>query len=1176
MRRSLFVTFTIARVEARLALRSHVWRIALILNCALLLFIRILEQVITRILGGGPRMLRSVAHIHRHAAIGLPSLPSTYPLVSLMYANVFIALSMGIIAAASIARERDLDTNEPVKAKDFSLVAWAAGKTGGLFFAFAVHVAAVLALTLVHALVFEETSPTAAGYLVYPSLVSLPVFAFFTGLGMFLRSVTGSRALTVTAVAAATGLAVVFGSERLLYLFDAFAWGMPVLVSEITGFADLPALLVQRGAFLFAGAAMGGAAWLLMPRPRQSRAAVSFVLAATVVSFALALAMPAARTIDISRGRSLRADMMLASRELAAGPVPAPESYDIEIRHRGSEIAGRTTIVLRNEDPEPLDRYVFNLNPGLRVERVGRATGSKSADGTGNPELGFERRLHLCIITPQHPLAQGARDTIVVSYRGHIEDEACFPGCDEPVRWRASYPYEDWVSSMMSAGARMYAYRMIRFGKRSSFVGDRYVLLPPWSMWYPSPGVIRGSGDPLLERAFFAPYRLAFRSDAAERDARRLPLRDPGGTEGPGGEMPVEEDRVVREKKAGLTLVAQGKTLEERDGWTICETGHPSRDITLLAGEFTVRSVEVDSVGYSLATLTPDGEFMPSFAACADTVPDLIREIRGSTERRIGLTYPLPYMTIAETPVQFHAMKCPLVGNGQGYAQPGLLLLHERGSVEGIESFGVSREESLYSRVVRLGEPLPRRQAAEAFGDLVGHDILRDPACCPIGSFYGAAFHLRSGGCPVLDLALESYYAEGILYELDIDRPTFMNLVPLDEAGAALEGRSLAGIVEDRSSKETAALVVPFKGKELFLRLGSAAGAGRIGPLLESFMEAHRFEAVPDSVFFAAFLDRAGVDAASIVDTWYRSGEQPAFARREPEIFLVVDGDRERCQILVRARNEGTAAGLLRIVLKGSASADMRSGRQRHEEAHHFLFEPGEGKEVGILVDEAPRTVLVSTLLSRNIPAVVQTNVRGIEMRRRTAPFEGERPLPPGTFAPEPDEILVDDLDDGFEVIADPPGGLMRRVFGERDREKYETLLPKEPPDRWTRTVRVECFGRYIRSGMVTAAGRGDGVVRWTARLPGSGRYEVWHHMVDLWWMMTPEHRRKTAVQEYHFTVPHGDGIDRPVIRLCDHEPGWVRLGTYRFEAGEAAVELTDESPRWFIIADAVKFVRVR
>ena len=80
-----------------------------------------------------------------------------------------------------------------------------------------------------------------------------------------------------------------------------------------------------------------------------------------------------------------------------------------------------------------------------------RAADSGEADKNADPALEFERRLQLLVVEPRVPLAAGARDTITVSYEGNINDDACFPGCDESLRWRAAYYLQDLRESVFLA-----------------------------------------------------------------------------------------------------------------------------------------------------------------------------------------------------------------------------------------------------------------------------------------------------------------------------------------------------------------------------------------------------------------------------------------------------------------------------------------------------------------------------------------------------------------------------------------------------------------------------------------------------------------------------------------------------------------------------------------------------
>ena len=98
--------------------------------------------------------------------------------------------------------------------------------------------------------------------------------------------------------------------------------------------------------------------------------------------------------------------------------------------------------------------------------------------------------------------------------------------------------------------------------------------------------------------------------------------------------------------------------------------------------------------------------------------------------------------------------------------------------------------------------------------------------------------------------------------------------------------------------------------------------------------------------------------------------------------------------------------------------------------------------------------------------------------------------------------------------------------------------------------------------------------MRWTVDIPESGTSEIYYFMADCHDKVKLKHRKKMAVGKYHFSVSHDEGTDDLVMAVFDCKTGWNLMGTYYFSEGKATVELTDESPKFFIAADAVKWVK--
>ena len=221
--------------------------------------------------------------------------------------------------------------------------------------------------------------------------------------------------------------------------------------------------------------------------------------------------------------------------------------------------------------------------------------------------------------------------------------------------------------------------------------------------------------------------------------------------------------------------------------------------------------------------------------------------------------------------------------------------------------------------------------------------------------------------------------------------------------------------------------------------------------------------------------------------------------------------------------------------------------------------------------------MLVSTLVSRNIPSVLHTNFAEFELDERARPFDGERMLDTPLRVTEPGEIVVDNEDDGFEAGGKETHGFLGLRFrrgSERDDEKYEGIRFWNPPDnKWTPVTHSDFYGAYVRSAAYTKAGNGEATpASWTASVPESGTYEVYYYVSKI---RRPWGRGAgDKLGRYHFEIAHDDGTDEVDLDIDEAASGWNYLGTYYLSSGEATVLLTNESDGLLVIADAVKWVK--
>ena len=1106
---SIFRIWSIARYEAKVIMRGWLYRVALLVNIAVLIVLY---------------FIRSFSFKFFYA--GIFELPSSFPYLSFLASNGLIALTGAFIAAESYSRLRTLDTNEAVLSRDFCLLELVMGKAAALLAAFFLQAFMVCAVTLVYNLGFAKSDTLFLPYLLYPFLISLPSFVFFAGLAMFVQASARNRALTITIILGSVAFFILFASGRFFYTFDVLAVKIPMLLSYHTGFEGALVTVMQRSAWLLTGAAMSWAAFLIFRRPRQSRFMSGLMTASVPIFTVISIFMLYSCVRTFTSGIELRSRMV----ELAEGyrdePLVTPESFDIDMTHDGDEIGVTTTIAILNDCQTAINRYLFNVNKGLDVFLV---------ESSGR-SLDFTRDMQILVIYPDRSLEQGERDTITVMCRGTIDDRVCFPDADESVRWRGFGIYEDWYDEIDRFRFR---YSHFRFKRRHSWVRDDYMLLPPHSMWYPAPGVMRGSQDPAFEHRFFAQYAVDIQTD--------------------------EE----------LNVVSQGATEMIGPGHFTIVPAEKLPGLTLAAGRYTNRTVEVDGVDYSLSTLSSDSYFMPFAEALADTMPELIRELKDWIELNVGMDYPLGRFALVEVPSSFYCMRRPLVTNGLEYSQPGLILAPERGYRWDTTLFNRQRHE--YRETMSNAGMSPLDTKAYDFINMIKHSILLNMMYFPVSSWYSGIIHIDSEDCPLFDHAFESHLAEKMNWSLNINRPFNPGTGRLARAIISLNGTSLKALTADPTRRKESMNALPYKGKQLFLEIESFVGEEKLREFLAGFIWKNRWRNVDAREFYSAFEEISGVDLRPVADYWYQGEDLPGFTVEGPSWHGIHVDKGERCQVRLTACNRKKTAGLIGVIVNPVRSA---GGGGMQDERRVFRLEPGEAKELGIVTDFKARSIYINTFISENMPAMNMEYIGKKEYPyiEDAVLLDGSRSIDPSCFDTPDERILVDNIDPGFEVVSEPESSLLSRIIGGSRRlssgTTYRKFHPKEPPAIWREMVLGICYGRFVKSGHYVAAGTGTGRVRWTVDIPESGTYEVYHHMVDNWHSMKPKHRKNASVQEYHFSISHDEGVDEQVLAMHQCPLGWNLLGTYCFSKGKATVELTDESPKWFIIADAVKWVK--
>ena len=131
--------------------------------------------------------------------------------------------------------------------------------------------------------------------------------------------------------------------------------------------------------------------------------------------------------------------------------------HDLEVTPKDGGLSGSSQLHIRNEQPEAVQEVLLYLNPALQVESI-------EAKGQA---IAYKRENQ--VIRLQYPLASGATLDLSMRYAGHINETVCYTDILEEDYLDNSNPQFD-----------------IRLGKRSAWTEERFTLLTPECLWYPT------------------------------------------------------------------------------------------------------------------------------------------------------------------------------------------------------------------------------------------------------------------------------------------------------------------------------------------------------------------------------------------------------------------------------------------------------------------------------------------------------------------------------------------------------------------------------------------------------------------------------------------------------------------------------------------------------------------
>ena len=1087
--------------------------------------------------------------------------PASVPLINLYLLNIGQAIVVIFLASDFLRRDKKVDTNEVLYTRSMSNFEYVMGKTAGILRLFLSLNIVILMIGLLMNIISTTMTVDLTSYLWYLLIISVPTIVFSLGLAFMLMSLLKNQAITFLILLGIAALNMFWLNYRFGFIFDYMAFGLPVFKSGMIGFDNIALILNQRLFYLFLGLSLVLATVLLFKRLPQSKGHTIASACFMLIFLAGAVVCGFNTWSSFRKDINERSMVIDSNRQFENSIFVSLTDAEIDFRHDGSTFSSTATLKFRNSNRESLDRYLFSLNPYLKVNSVA---------SSGN-NLNYTKTNHIIEIEPTKPLLPGESDSITISYSGSVDESFCFPG------------YTDKFTD------NPYRVAMVNVNKKQAFLSDDYVLLTPEAHWYPVPGLNYYPSNPARIKIDFTRYTLRVKPGNG-----LVPVAQ--------GKMKKEGDYFVFTPESPLTGITlaignyRSDTLKV-DSVSYITWYYPGHDyykkdlaelkdtLNLLVSGI-MRELETSfSTKYPFKTLG-----LLEVPVQFYSYPRMSTQTRAELQPSLVLLpEKLSMLDNAGFLKRFTRQKKRMERNNQVITDKELQV---RLFNDFIRNTFISGENFRYRNGTMINEPVRYRLGP---------------------SFYFFRNNFFSAEYPVINAVFEAHLQKQVSPQSGL-RQMSGALSENDRANLILREASFRDVLAMNPGGDTIRTVLTVKGDYLFNLLRSKAGIEGFREWFPGYIDQNAFKSVDIITLNNDIKDKFGFEFYPYLSDWFTRKEQPGFIFTGLQANEVVVGDRVRYLVTFTAANPEQVTGIFNIsfrtggeggpnLITGSFQGGPRGGNytismqgrgmEASDISRIILLGPGEAKKIRIITDTQPREMLINTLFAKNIPGEITLPIdEVVKSGNRQDTHEGEETLaalPPYAY---PGELIVDNEDPGFDAgntVVQPP---LKKILGIKNRRgtSYEQINMFWAPEFWQPVVLSSYYGKYIRSSVYTRAAKGDKSVVWETGLDDPGFYDVWCYIGKTGDRMVvrsggpggaapppppgAESGGENIFKDMHYKIYHDEGVEEITVDFENAGAGWNMLGRYYISSDTAKVELTNQSSGRMVLGDAVKWVK--
>ncbi|HEY5469554.1 MAG TPA: hypothetical protein VIK07_03455 [Bacteroidales bacterium] len=1142
------------------------------------------------------------------------SISSTLPLINLYMLNIAQAIVVIFLAADFLKRDKKLDTNEVLYTRSMSNFEYIIGKSWGILRLFLSLNLIILAICLVVNIISKSASVDIAAYFYYLLIISIPTLVFSLGLAFTLMSLIKNQAITFLILLAYAAVNVFYIYFRAGNIFDYMAFGLPVFKSGIVGFDNLSEIINQRLIYFLAGLALIMSTILLFKRLPQSK--LHRIL--TVIFLFVCLGgsiICAFNTYNTYNNGVVEKRMVIETNKVYENKIFATvTNASIEFTHNGNSFDAKAALIISNDNNDPINKYYFSLNPSLTVTKI----------SSGGRDLNFKRINHIIEITPEKSLNAGDSTNIDFVYSGSINESFCYPNYSDNIK---ENPYK--IS-------------MVDVNKRQAFLTKDYVLLTPETHWYPVAGLNYYPSNPAQIKIDFTNYSLKVKT------------------------------------KNNLVAVSQG-SMSQENGFYIFKPKLPLTGLTLAIGNYQTDKIKIGSVEYMSYHFPGSDYYKKDLEAIKDTLPLLISGLMRDLESNFSTKYPFGDLSFVEVPVQFYSFPRESTQT-RAEVQPSMVLLPERLSTLNQAGF-YKQFKQQKKRMITSGQIISDKDlqirifntfmrstfiTGENFR-MVNGVAANEPTRYLLGpSFYFFKNNFYSSEYPVINAVFEVHLQK-------VNSPGRAGMQTMsgdlsenDMANLILKNQSFKDLLAKNPGGDTLKTVLTVKGDYFFNLIRSKAGIEEFKVWFIKYIDDHKFKRVNIKTFNNDIFNTFGFECYPYLSEWFNRKELPGFLFSDLQATEIIINERLRYQVTFVASNQEAAGGLFNISFRSGGAPGARGGaggggggraggggggfaggggggraqislQGRGMEAADITkivyLGPHETKRIGIIQDAQPRSLMINTLISKNIPGEITLPIDKISKSDvAIKAFSGEELLASYSASSDSSELIVDNEDPGFKRSTQNTGNRLKKILGIQNKsgDTYQQISLMRIPTFWQPIVQTIYFGKYIRSAVYTRAGTGDKILTWTTVIPEPGYYDVFTYIgktADRMVVIGGGAGRQGGGQggggggrqggggqggggqgaggqgggggrsgggtqgqggqgrgglgqpaepykEFHYSIYHDGGIENVNLDYTMADNGWNKLGTYYLKADTAKVVLSNLSTGRAVIGDAIKWVR--